>query len=243
MRNDRKRKVCVITGATRGLGYALAKKYSSEGFYVIGLATNQALLEAMITRKLLKEFIICDLADSNSITKAIRKIKSNTKSIDMLVHNAAIQQSFGIGDSVNYTELFEHEFTINTLAPVQVTEALIPQLSRAKGNIIIISSLLKYAPKSSAPGYCASKAALASWINSLRFDVQCYDITVSEIIPGLIKTDMSEKAKEKGVDPKVLADWIYTTRKGGVSIGPGARLGWWIQRIMPNVFAKLMLSM
>ncbi len=129
----------------------------------------------MIKRRLLKEFIVCDLADSNSITKAIREIKSSTKS--------------------------------------------------------------------SAPGYCASKAALASWVNSLRVDVQCYDITVSEIIPGLIKTDMSEEAKEKGVDPKVLADWIYTTRKGGVCIGPGARLGWWIHRIIPNVFSKLMLSM
>ena len=237
------KKVCLITGATRGLGYELVKKYTSKGFNVIGLATNEARLDAMKTSQLLKEYIVCDLADEESLINAITMIKSLTNSIDVLIHNAAIQQRLSIKELSTYSQHFEKELAINSLAPIKLTEALLPELSITNGEVIVLTSLLKYSPKFSTPAYCASKAALASWVSSIRQDVKDLGISVTEIVPGLIKTDMSKMAMEKGVEPKFLADWMYTVRKGTTNICPGARVGWVLQRLFPGLFKKIMLTM
>ncbi len=233
------KRICLITGATRGFGLSLAKKYNSLGYLVVGLARTAPPSEIS---GFFEAFFICDLSSEASIDNFIHKFENQFNRIDLFIHNAAIQNSYSILEAMQYSKMIDHEIAVNFSAPVKLTSALLPLLLQRKSLILIVTSLLQLGPKKSAPGYCASKAALANWTRNLRAQLSSSEIRVIEIIPGLIKTDMTSNAAKKGKEPDLLADIVIQKSHKDCIILPGARLAWFIAAFMPNFIRHKLLN-
>lgn len=234
-----KQKICLITGASRGLGLELASKYKSSGYFVVGLSTQKPNMEIM---DIFDDYVLCDLSSDSSIDSFICYIEKKYQSIDILIHNAAVQNHYSILDTAQYKNLLLNEFVVNFLAPVKITSALLPMLMQKPSKIIAISSLLQLGPKKSAPGYCSSKAALSNWVANLRVQLNLTDIKVVEVVPGLIKTKMTKNASEKGVEPSLLAEFIFRNMDKEMVILPGARLAWFLAGFAPGLIRKILLK-
>ncbi len=235
-------KICIITGASRGLGYSLAREYKSKGFFVIGLARRKEALGRLKQKKFLNDVYACDLSKREEIDSFINTIESKYKQIDLLILNAGIQSHYNILESCSYYSLIDKETKVNFLAPVQIVAGLIGLLEKSQTQIIVITSLLQLAPKFDSPGYCSSKASLTSWLKNLRLQVKSTQIKVTEAIPGLIKTTMTKRAQKDGIPPELLAKEIIKQQHKDLIILKGAKLPWKLSRIIPSFIENKIMS-
>ncbi|MCB1053077.1 MAG: SDR family NAD(P)-dependent oxidoreductase [Acidobacteria bacterium] len=234
--------ICLISGVTRGLGFHLAKVYRQAGFHVVGLARDREKLAAMQKAGILADFLVCDLGSPSALDTAIQEMETRYSRLDVLIHNAAIQNTADIAGKGDYAGLIHREMQVNFLSPVKLTSAWLPLLAQAQGRVIVISSLLQLGPKRAAPGYCASKAALSNWVQNLRVQLQELKIGVTEVVPGLIRTEMTEQAAQKAVPPEQLAPLIYSNAHRDLIILPGARLAWRVHRFFPDLIKAKLLA-
>ncbi|MDH3326954.1 MAG: SDR family NAD(P)-dependent oxidoreductase [Gammaproteobacteria bacterium] len=233
-------KTCLITGASRGLGLSLSRYFKSQGYYIIGVARSKDRLQQLADGNVIDDFFICDLSQSESIDEFIRQFENKYQTLNLLVHNAGIQNRYDILNETHFYGIFSKEISVNFLAPVKITAALIPNLLKAESKILIITSLLQLGPKVTAPGYCSSKAALANWVNNLRAQLRATNVSVTEVIPGLIKTNMTDNASKNGINPDVLAQEIGVNLNHDLIVLKSAKLGWMVSQLAPG-FVKYKL--
>ncbi len=193
-------KVVLITGASSGIGRALAIELARRGAAVGLLARRQDLL-----REVVREIealggkasaLPTDVTDANAVRAAVSALQSEFGPIDLLIANA------GVGATTAADKL-EPEgvakvFSVNVMGVVNCATAVIPQMTeRGRGQLAVISSLAAYRglPKSAA--YCASKAAISSLFESLRLDLQPQGIDVTIIYPGFIRTPLTAGRQAK----------------------------------------------
>lgn len=192
-------KTILITGANRGLGLEFCREYLAAGWRVIAtcrspaLAKELALLAAQYPDLKIETL---DVADFAQITALSERLSAET--IDVLLNNAGVYgdreaQSFG---SLDYQE-WADTFVINTMAPVKMAEAFLPQLQRGQDKLIAsVSSLMGSISDNTSGGsliYRSSKAALNAVMKSLALDLQARSIGVLILHPGWVKTDMGGK--------------------------------------------------
>jgi len=170
----------IITGASRGIGRELAKYYSKKA-KVFAIARDEDKL-----KELNVEAVKCDLSNIDEV----RKLKF--KDIDMVICNAGIS----IPHSATFPkyEDFETLFKVNFLSIHALLENIIPQMQKQKrGKIVLISSLASVVASPTSIAYSASKRAINSYAQSLRNMLYKDNIQVINILPGFIKTDMTDK--------------------------------------------------
>jgi len=184
----------VITGASSGIGRGLAKELARRGAKV-GLVARRAdtlkeLQTEIETANGRALAIAGDVRDYSSIKAATDGIAKELGPIDVLIANA------GIGTSTDGSQLNGEEvanvFSVNVIGAANSVSAVLPQMvERRKGQLVVISSLAAYRglPKSAA--YCASKAAVSAFFESLRLDLAPKGIDVTIIHPGFIKTPLT----------------------------------------------------
>lgn len=235
------KKVCLITGASRGLGLSLAKILGND-YMIVGVARSEENLKTLVQDGILDHFIVADLSRPESIDKMIQDFEQQYHKLDLLINNAAIQSYYNIVDSHSYNRLVQTEMQVNFLAPVQITSALLPLLIKGRGRIVNISSLLQFCPKYNSPGYCASKAALSNWTTNLRAQLKGPGVSVLEVIPGLIKTTMTMDCSETGIEPDLLAKETVYKLERKKAVLKGAKLGWFVSQLLPFVFNKIILK-
>jgi short-subunit dehydrogenase len=189
-------KVVWITGASSGIGEALAHRLASEGASLALSARRRAELERVAaalpfgTRCVVVPGDVTDLA---AIPGQLARIESELGPIDMLVANAGISQRSRVLETplAVYRTLMEVDF----FAPVALAQAVLPgMLERGGGHIVVTSSV---AGKYSTPlrsGYCAAKAALHGFFDSLRAETAKDGIVVTLLVAGPIRTDVSINA-------------------------------------------------
>ena len=184
----------LITGANRGIGLALAEKFSSEGFNVIATARNPAKADALNALGVQVEQL--DVTDADSVSRLATKI---SQPVDILLNNAGVS---GVS-----SEKFEdldvggllQTFNVNSLGVLRVTQAFLPNLERGKTRVIAnISSIMGSLSSNKSPGamgYRASKAALNSFNQSLAAELGPRGFRLVVLHPGWVRTDMgSERA-------------------------------------------------
>jgi len=187
-------KVVMITGASSGIGGALAVELAKRGAK-LGLVARRAealseiaqAVEAVGSRALV---LPADVRDADSLRKAAEKLHSEFGPVDVLIANA------GVGPTRNGSDLDAAEVSnvinINVVGAANSVAAVIPEMvARGQGHLVAISSLAGYRglPKSAA--YCASKAAVSAFFESLRIDLEPKGIAVTIIHPGFIKTPLT----------------------------------------------------
>lgn len=197
-------KTVVVTGASRGIGKAVAEKFLKEGFFVIGTSTAGT---SEIKNDNFKIFSL-DLTDSKSISDCVEKITALHKKIDILVNNAGIWSGVE-NDPIVHVDLLRKTLEVNLIGTIDFTEKILPLIEKG-GHIINVSSRagsLERTYHTNYPDYKISKAALNMYTRVLGMRLEKDAITVSSVHPGWVRTDMG--GEEADIEPQEAADDIY----------------------------------
>jgi short-subunit dehydrogenase len=188
-------KTVMITGASSGIGKGLALAIAARGARLGLLARRQNLLDEIVNSVRLRGkrayAIAADVRDADAMQAAAGRIREQLGPIDILIANA------GIGTSTHISQLdpihVANVMSINVLGAANSVAAVVPQMvERGKGQLVAISSLAAYRGLAKSAAYCASKAAVSSYFESVRIDLRHTGVDVTIIHPGFIKTPLTE---------------------------------------------------
>jgi len=257
MKNDFKFKVVVITGATGGIGRALAWRFSqaSSRIVLIDLDEQQlSALENQVERSGTEVMSIqCDITNYERCVQAMQQVEDRFGGIDVLVNNAGITHysSFENTDMSVIRRVME----VNYFGAIHCTKAALRSLSDRKGLVITMSSIAGLAPLPLRSGYSGSKHALHGLFESFRVELCKKGVQVIMICPGTTDTDLRKNAMsgkggavDKPAAPKVMnnanavAERVFSGAVAGkrtVLIQPkGGVWNWLLWRIAPNMMEK-----
>ena len=205
-----------ITGASSGIGAALARGLAKQGARVILSGRNIAALEAVANEcgeTLILPFETTDYAAiPAAVAKAWDWASTSSGGIDLLVNNAGISQR-SLAQDTDFS-VYEKIIAVDLLAPIALTQALLPQMTaRGSGRIANISSIAGKVGVPMRTAYCAAKFGLAGYGDALRAEVGHLGLQVHNIFPGSIATDVSRNAltsdgSKRGVSDKVIDNGI-----------------------------------
>lgn len=178
-------KTAVITGANRGIGLALAQQLSEKGWDIIAICRSETPEIEEIASMVISGIDITDPEQLKQVKTIIGE-----QQIDLLINNAGLLADEQLG-SINYDSIRE-QFEINALAPLQVTESLLPNMVEGSKIANITSRMGSIADNDSGGryGYRASKAALNAFGKSLAEDLKTRGIAVAMLHPGWVQTRM-----------------------------------------------------
>ena len=187
-------KVVMITGASSGLGRGMALEIASRGGHLGLLARREDLLNEIVDETKRNNIraiaATADVRDAKAVRAAADRFREELGPIDVLIANAGI----GTADhAVSLTpEHAANVIGINVLGAVNSVAAVLPQMVECKhGRLVAISSLAAYRGLAKSAAYCASKAAVTAYFESLRIDLRHTGVGVTIIHPGFIKTDLT----------------------------------------------------
>ncbi|MFA6138554.1 MAG: SDR family NAD(P)-dependent oxidoreductase [Sulfurimonas sp.] len=182
----------LITGASSGIGEELARQYAKSGNELILLARRQSRLEKL-QQELLQhaksvEIVVADVTKFDELQEKIVAIGS----VDMVILNAGIS----VGHSLEITPFsdFKNIYDVNVLSNHAILEILLPHfLARKSGRIVFISSLASLISMPTSKVYSSSKRALNAYAEGMRYKYKKDGIKVINILPGFIKSEMTDK--------------------------------------------------
>ena len=214
-----------ITGASSGIGEALALEFAKQGARIILSGRNEKKLAIVKNcchnsdKHLVAAFDICD---ANQVKSAYEQLKSQNIQIDWLINNAGISQRSLIMETCEDVERKIME--IDYFAQTRLTRLVLPDMiAQGGGKVVMISSVAGLVGTQYRGAYSAAKAALHLWANSLRAELHEQGIKVATIFPGFIQTNVSinaltgdgstqgtmDNATEQGLSAKAFAQQAY----------------------------------
>jgi short-subunit dehydrogenase involved in D-alanine esterification of teichoic acids len=229
--------VILLTGGTSGIGLEMVRQFYERDNKLIVASRNGANLAQLKVQFPKIETLVCNLGDSASVQKLIDDILTNHKDVNIVINNAGIQNNYTWTEEKDGYNKIEHEIRVNLTSPMQIIYGLLPLLiTRPISAIVNISSALAFAPKKSAPIYCATKAAIHNGTKALRYQLESTSVKVFEIIPSLVDTPMTEGRGKGKITPKQLVDeFLSHFEKDRLEITIGkTKLLRFIQRISPK---------
>ena len=249
-----------ITGASSGIGEALAKAFAAQGAHLVLSARNERELQrvaALCAAQGAASVMVqpLDLSQHAAIPGIVEQVVAQMGKLDVLVNNGGIsQRSLAKDTSI---EVDQQLMQVNYLGTVALTKAVLPaMLTHQLGHIVTITSLTGKFGTPLRSSYAASKHALHGFFDSLRAELAHTPIKVTLICPGYIRTNISinaltgsgaqqgtmDEATDKGMAPDVLAQHIlHAVEKGKLEAYFGGKevLGVYLKRFLPNYFARL----
>jgi short-subunit dehydrogenase len=186
--------VAVITGASSGIGWALARALAAEGCKV-GLVARRREQLAELAGQIEKAggtaaFAVADIAERTQTVAAIREVAEHLGPVDLLVANAGVGAPTTV-EPFNVADI-EKMFRVNVLGVVYSLEAVLPQmLERRRGHLAGVSSLAAYRAFPGESAYTSSKTAVNAFMEGLRIQLRGKGIAVTTICPGFVQTPMT----------------------------------------------------
>lgn len=190
----------MITGASAGIGKGLALQIAARGGRLGLLARREDVLNETVAQiKKLNGHALAaaaDVRDQKAVRAAADRFRAELGPIDVMIANA------GIGTSKHAAQLHPEQvaevININLIGAVNSVAAVLPEMvQRGSGQLVAISSLAGYRGLAKSAAYCASKAGVSSYFESLRIDLRRTGVTVSVIYPGFIKTELTAGREAK----------------------------------------------
>jgi uncharacterized oxidoreductase len=236
-----KERLAIVTGGTRGIGRALVDQLVEHGWRVVATGRTASSCEEAALRRPSVRWLPCELANQSSRRAFLAAIDSLRP--DLFVHNAGMQvvRDFVTGQAGSeFTPATEIE--VNLIAPIELTQALLPAMARGSC-LVFVTSGLALAPKQSSPVYCAGKAGLRSFAKSLRAQLAASGVRVTEALPPMVDTDMTRGRGRRKMAPEAVAKAIMAGIESGrdeIYIG-AARVLRWVMRLSPRAGEALMI--
>lgn len=187
--------VVIITGASSGIGEALAYEMAQQGAKVGLIARREEKLKAIATviteKGGVAAYRSADVSDREAVKEAIGQLMAELGPVDLLVANAGI--GFPVTLEPFNVEEMERLIQVNYLGVLYAIEAVLPHmLERGSGHLAAVSSLASYKGMPGEQGYSASKAAVSNFLEGLRLHVRNRGIAVTTICPGFVRTPMTD---------------------------------------------------
>ncbi len=230
----------LITGGSAGIGLAFALKFVELGNEVIVTGRRQAVLDEVKAKYPKLHTIQSDVANRAQIAALAVRIKADFPKLDVLMNNAGIMIHRNLKTpSADVAELMT-EMNINVGGVIGMTSAFIDILTANKGTLINVSSALAFVPLPSAPIYSATKAAIHSYTQSLRFQLEETGVEVIELMPPAVKTDLTGDLPEgNGVTlmttDELVKQSFASFKAGGLEVRPGqAKQLAFMRRLAPD---------
>lgn len=236
-------KVVWVTGASSGIGEALARALMGQGAYVILSGRRADALQALAGRAAERTLVLpFETTDYDRLPALVEQAWGWRGRIDLLINNAGIsQRSLALDTSLKvYRQLIEVDY----MAPLALTQALLPRLvEQGSGQLAVVSSVAGKVGTALRTGYCGAKHAVVGYFEALRAEVEeAYGVGVSIIIPGSVRTDIAKNALEgggsargrsdanieNGIDPVAAAQTILNglaARQHDIVVAEGMELG------------------
>jgi uncharacterized oxidoreductase len=235
----------LITGGTSGIGLESVQHFLAQGMTVMVCGRNGTKLQA-VKRQFPKVVTIsCDITVENELHLLYRLIMNNG-GIDILYHNAGIVHINNMVENpVESGNIAQREMETNYLAVLRLTSMFLPHLQkRSEPALIFTTSAVAYLPAAFIPTYSASKAALHSYIQSLRYQLKQSKshLAVVELIPPTVDTEATQKLTTKKVtSSEVIKELIKGLRRNRETIRVSiAKPFYWIQRFFPFLAFKIL---
>jgi len=198
MNSSLTRPLAVVTGASNGIGYELAKQFAQNGFDLLVTSTGPSINEAAIAFEKLGaqvETVEADLATYDGVEKLYSKIKATGRSVDAIAINAGV----GVGgDFARETDLKDelNLINLNVVSSVHLAKRVVKDMvDRHQGRILFTSSIAALMPGPFEAVYAASKAFLHSFSEALRNELKDTGVTVTSLMPGPTDTNFFHRAQ------------------------------------------------
>ena len=201
----------IVTGASSGIGEATARALSRSGCSVALAARREERLET-IAEDLDGETLVVptDVSDPDEAESLVEQTIAAFDTVDVLVNNAGIARGGPVGDG--HLEELRETVRVNLEGVMNVTEAALPAVKDAAGDIITISSLSARYPQAGGSGYTASKFGVNGFCRSLRKELGDDDVRVTTLMPGAVSTELNdwEHWDGRAMEPADIADLVVT---------------------------------
>lgn len=233
----------LVTGGSAGIGLAFARKFLELGNEVIVTGRRQAALDAVKAQHPNLHTIQSDSADPAEIAALAARLKSDFPKLDVLMNNAGVAVSENLTTPADDLAALMAQMEINVGGVIRTTSALIDILTANRGTVINVSSALAFVPVPAMAIYSASKAAVHSYTQSLRFQLEESGVEVVDLMPPAVRTEMTGEFAEAGIKTITTEELVERTvaalRAGKQEIRPGqSNLLAFMRRLAPGLINR-----
>ena len=202
----------LITGGGSGIGRGLAEAFHQAGNHVILAGRRQSVLEDTAGANPGMRFLTLNVEDPTDIHRFAAEVKNQFPTLNVLINNAGIMQAEDLKTGLDHLAVAEQTVAINLLGTLRTTAVLMPLLlAQPQATIMTVSSGLAFLPIFPNPSYCATKAAIHSWTQSLRYQLRDTSVEVLEIVPPYVQTELTGPFQAADPNAMPLADYIAET--------------------------------
>lgn len=201
----------LITGGGSGIGRGLAEAFHKAGNQVIIAGRRLSVLEETAKANPGMAAMQLDIEDPAAIAKFAAELVEKFPALNVLLNNAGIMKPENLLESLDAATV-ESTIGINLLGPIRLTAALLPHLQKqSSAAVMTVSSGLAFVPLMITPTYCATKAAIHSWSQSLRYQLRNTSVEVIEIVPPYVQTELMGAQQQTDERAMPLKDFIEET--------------------------------
>lgn len=227
----------LITGGGSGIGRALAEAFHAQGNQVIIAGRRRAALDEVTSANKGMHSLQLDIEDGDDFQRFISEIKAEYPALNVVINNAGIMKPEDLKTGLDTLPVAESTIETNLLGPLRLTAALMPVLmAQPKATIMTVTSGLASVPLAMTPTYSATKAALHSWTESLRYQLRDTSIEVLEIAPPYVQTELTGAHQATDPNAMPLAEYIAETMT--LLASPPASGEILVERVKPLRFAE-----
>src|SRR4030081_2481042 len=205
----------LITGGGSGIGRGLAEAFHRLGNQVIIAGGGQKTLAETTGANPGMKSLTLDVSDPKSIQSCANQLTKDYPSFNVLINMAGIMKPENLLEAPKYLPDAEATVPTNLLGPIRLTAALLPSLrTQPRATIMNVSSGLAFVPLAMTPTYCATKAAIHSYTQSLRYQLKATNIEVIELVPPYVQTELM--GPRQASDPNAMPLKRYAGSEVGV---------------------------